>query len=63
VWASTEAARFLHGRYVWANWNVSELEVKKPELEADFGFLKIGLQEIPSVDYRTLEQEIRGVIQ
>jgi hypothetical protein len=63
VWASTEAARFLHGRYVWANWNVSELEVKKPNLEADFGLLKIGLQGVPSVDYRTLEQEVRAVVQ
>lgn len=44
VWASTEEARFLHGRFVWCNWDVEEMKGMK-----DFdhpGFCRIGLQGI-----------------
>jgi hypothetical protein len=54
VWAATKRAAFLHGRFVWANWDVDELEAMKPKLEADKGFLKIGLQGVVSQDFGLL---------
>lgn len=52
VWASTKQARdaALHGRFVWCNWDVSELVAMKPKFEADPGFLRIGLQGVPSLN-------------
>ncbi|KAF2104427.1 NAD(P)-binding protein [Rhizodiscina lignyota] len=44
VWASTKAATFLHGRLVWANWDVNELQAREEELKKEPGLLKIGLQ-------------------
>jgi hypothetical protein len=49
VWASTRQAAFLHGRFVWSSWDVTELKEMSACLEQDIGFLKIGLQGIPSV--------------
>lgn len=43
VWATTPAARFLHGRFVWANWDIEELETMRTKLEGDQGFLRFGL--------------------
>jgi NAD(P)-dependent dehydrogenase (short-subunit alcohol dehydrogenase family) len=52
VWASTKQAKdaALHGRFVWCNWDVDELVAMKPEFEADPGFLRIGLQGVPSLN-------------
>jgi hypothetical protein len=52
VWASTQQAQdaALHGRFVWANWDVTELVAMKPKFEADPGFLRIGLQGVPSLN-------------
>ena len=52
VWASTPAASFLHGRFVWANWDVEELSRRKAEIEAEEGLLKIGVQGVEYVDIR-----------
>ncbi|KJZ77318.1 hypothetical protein HIM_03042 [Hirsutella minnesotensis 3608] len=47
VWAASPEARFLHGRFVWAGWDVEELCDKKGALrkriEEDPYFLKIGV--------------------
>jgi NAD(P)-dependent dehydrogenase (short-subunit alcohol dehydrogenase family) len=43
VWVSTKAAAFLHGRFVWANWDVEELLERKDEINRE-GMLKMGLQ-------------------
>ena len=51
VWASTKKAAFLHGRFVWVNWDVDELIAMKAKLEADPGFLKVGLQGVASQDF------------
>lgn len=45
VWASTKQAAFLHGRFVWANWDVQKLASWKVRFEIDRGFLKTGRQE------------------
>jgi len=43
VWASSEAAQFLHGRFVHAAWDVEELMLRKGELEADPALLRVGI--------------------
>ncbi|CAM1507860.1 Fc.00g047080.m01.CDS01 [Cosmosporella sp. VM-42] len=35
VWAASDEAKFLNGRFVWATWDVNELISIKSELEAD----------------------------
>ncbi|PVH83584.1 NAD(P)-binding protein [Cadophora sp. DSE1049] len=35
--------RFLRGRFVWANWDVDELEGRKEEIENDADVLRLGL--------------------
>jgi NAD(P)-dependent dehydrogenase (short-subunit alcohol dehydrogenase family) len=49
VWLSTKAASFLHGRFVWANWDVDELVAMKPKIQSEPGFLKMGLQGVEMV--------------
>lgn len=44
VWATTKKAAFLHGRFVWTNWDVDELMAMKSKIEMDKGFLRMGLQ-------------------
>ena len=42
VWAATKEAAFLHGRFVWASWDVEELatdEIRK-QVEEDPYFLR-----------------------
>ncbi|XP_014557968.1 hypothetical protein COCVIDRAFT_95738 [Bipolaris victoriae FI3] len=58
VWASTRQAQFLHGRFVWGNWDVEELAERKAEF-ADPGFLKLGLQGTEYVDRTTIFDKIR----
>ncbi|KAF2417718.1 NAD(P)-binding protein [Tothia fuscella] len=60
VWASTKEAAFLHGRFVWANWDVDELIMRKEEFKNP-GFLRLGLQGSEFVDIRTIFDEIRRV--
>jgi hypothetical protein len=59
VWASSKQAHFLHGRFVWGNWDVVELMERKAEF-ADPGFLKLGLQGTEYVDRTTIFDKIRG---
>jgi len=54
VWAATKQAAFLHGRFVWAPWDVEELAALKPKIEEDKGFLKVGLQGVKSQDFPLL---------
>ncbi|KAH6608571.1 hypothetical protein Trco_001917 [Trichoderma cornu-damae] len=44
VWASTDAAKFLHGKFVWTNWDVDELLQRQSEISSNPGMLRIGLQ-------------------
>ncbi|KAI8650530.1 hypothetical protein NCS57_01387100 [Fusarium keratoplasticum] len=43
VWAASDEAEFLHGRFVWANWDVDELQTGplRQKIENDPGFLKM----------------------
>ncbi|KAK0719146.1 putative short-chain dehydrogenase [Lasiosphaeris hirsuta] len=45
VWAATKEAAFLHGRFVWSSWDVTELaqgEVRK-RIESDGDFLRVSV--------------------
>ncbi|KAH6660565.1 short chain dehydrogenase [Truncatella angustata] len=45
VWAASEEARFLHGRYVWSEWDLDELkngDIRK-RIDEDENFLRIGV--------------------
>jgi hypothetical protein len=43
VWLCGKDAAFLHGRYVWTNWDMDEVLTLKEKILADPGFLKIGV--------------------
>ncbi|KAF9876600.1 hypothetical protein CkaCkLH20_06008 [Colletotrichum karsti] len=44
VWALSDEARFLDGRFVHANWDVEELKALKGDVEKDASKFTIGLQ-------------------
>ncbi|KAF4443207.1 hypothetical protein F53441_11516 [Fusarium austroafricanum] len=46
VWAATPEATFLHGRFIWANWDVDELKSGhvREQIDTDEHFLKIGME-------------------
>ena len=46
VWAASTQASFLHGRYVWAEWDVNELENLQERLKNDENLLRIGVHGI-----------------
>jgi hypothetical protein len=51
VWAASPEATFLHGRFVWANWDV--LELKKDlwkRIHEDEHFLKVGIEGLSEKD-------------
>ncbi|KAK2596433.1 hypothetical protein N8I77_013323 [Diaporthe amygdali] len=58
VWASTPAASFLHGRFIWSNWDVEELAQRETELHEP-GYLRVGLQGVEYVDITNLFDQIR----
>ncbi|SMY20975.1 unnamed protein product [Zymoseptoria tritici ST99CH_1A5] len=43
VWLSGSEGAFLHGRFLWANWDVDELIELKDKVAKDPTFLKLGL--------------------
>ncbi|EHK26255.1 uncharacterized protein TRIVIDRAFT_63579 [Trichoderma virens Gv29-8] len=45
VWAASREAEFLHGRFVWANWDVDEVKaVLGKQIAEDSNFLKVGVE-------------------
>jgi NAD(P)-dependent dehydrogenase (short-subunit alcohol dehydrogenase family) len=46
VWLASPEARFLKGKYLWANWDVDELKAQAEKIE-NSGYLSIGLQGWP----------------
>ncbi|KAJ3890083.1 short-chain dehydrogenase/reductase [Lentinula edodes] len=52
VWAASPEASWLHGRFVWAHWDVDELKADKnilKRLEEEKGFLKVAVQGLPEI--------------
>ncbi|GKT45449.1 short chain dehydrogenase citE [Colletotrichum spaethianum] len=45
VWAASEEARFLHGRFVWAKWDVEELKTGEigDKIRKNDHYLKVGV--------------------
>ena len=43
VWAVSNEAKFLNGRFVWANWDVEELQAHRKDIEADRTKFTVGL--------------------
>ncbi|KAM0265321.1 hypothetical protein ACHAQJ_000161 [Trichoderma viride] len=45
VWAASEEAKFLHGRFTWAAWDVEELQAgeSKKKIEENPTFLQVGV--------------------
>jgi NAD(P)-dependent dehydrogenase (short-subunit alcohol dehydrogenase family) len=45
VWAASDEARFLHGRFVWAAWDVEEMKQGEvaARIESEASFLKVGV--------------------
>ncbi|KAI9692017.1 MAG: hypothetical protein M1820_009592 [Bogoriella megaspora] len=43
VWLASKEAEFLHGRFVWAHWDVEELKGLKGRVENEPLFLRFGL--------------------
>lgn len=51
VWAASPEATFLHGRFVWANWDVEELKnVVGSRISKDEHFLKVGVEGLSEKD-------------
>ncbi|KAL7918793.1 hypothetical protein ACQKWADRAFT_330377 [Trichoderma austrokoningii] len=45
VWAASPEAEFLHGRFIWANWDVDEVKaVLSKQISEDPNFLKVGIE-------------------
>lgn len=45
VWAASDEAKFLHGRFTWAAWDVSELQSEewKKRIEEKPTYLQVGV--------------------
>ena len=43
LWVSTPVAAFLHGRFIWANWDADELVGMKQKILDTAGLLKVGV--------------------
>jgi hypothetical protein len=45
VWAASEEAEFLHGRFVWAKWDVDELKTGplRKKIESDASLFRVGV--------------------
>jgi hypothetical protein len=49
VWLASPEARFLKGKFLWANWDVDELKARAAEIEAGT-LLSVGLVGWPFQD-------------
>ncbi|KIK66732.1 hypothetical protein GYMLUDRAFT_192695 [Collybiopsis luxurians FD-317 M1] len=59
VWAASPEAAWLHGRFVWAHWDVDELREAAHNVESEIGkqwadekaYLKMGILGLPSIQF------------
>ena len=61
VWSAGKDAGFLHGRFIWANWDVGELTGMKERIAADPAFLKIGVTGVDSFTVSKLIEKCNEV--
>ena len=54
VWLASQDSGFLHGRFVWANWDAEELMSMKERILADPAFLKVGIIGVGSFSIKGL---------
>jgi len=57
VWAASPEASWLHGRFVWAHWDVDELKADRELsklLEEESGYLKVGIRGLNTVTMQAL---------
>ena len=49
VWAASPEADFLHGRFVWAGWDVNELKTggMRKRIDSDPFYLMVGVKGLP----------------
>ena len=59
VWLASPEARFLKGKFLWANWDVDELKAKAQEIESSMQF-NIGLVGWPFQDAGWKFQPTKG---
>lgn len=57
LWLSSPAAAFLHGRFIWANWNADELVARREEILSDHGLLKVGVTGVKSFNMPKLMEK------
>ena len=46
VWSASPQAEFLHGRFIWANWDINELkgEAFRKQLDENPNLLTVGVE-------------------
>jgi short-subunit dehydrogenase len=54
VWLAGQDAGFLHGRFVWANWDADELMGMKERILSDPSLLKVGITGVESFGLKDL---------
>lgn len=54
VWLSSAEAAFLHGRFVWANWDVDELMQMREKIAGDASLLRVGVTGVEGYGVRML---------
>ncbi|KPI40686.1 uncharacterized protein AB675_10801 [Cyphellophora attinorum] len=54
VWAASDEAKFIHGRFVWAAWDVDEMKAGEvaSRVKSDISFLKVGVPGLTVGDIR-----------
>lgn len=57
LWVSSPAAAFLHGRFIWANWDADELVARREEILSDHGLLKVGITGVKSFNMPKLMEK------
>lgn len=57
LWLSSPAAAFLHGRFIWANWDADELVARREEILSDHGLLKVGITGVKSFNMPKLMEK------
>jgi hypothetical protein len=52
VWLSSKEAKFLHGRTIWAHWDVDEMKARKDEISNWTEGLTLGLKQLDLEGFR-----------